>query len=166
MVLRFWGVNPKPVVFLRYFLYTLCMLLFFVSAFFFQSDCLERPHLVCNQNSCSMLYRYVLLLRDVQIRKTSEFSKPHIFFLFLFWTLCFFWILLRFVRIALWLFLLWSLCFPGENLQIFFGTVCLIEVDWRLYFFFFACSGKSIFSKWWKAKLLYTWAPQRTCWVP
>ena len=56
---------------------------------FSRSDFLERPDLVCNHNSCSILGSfYFVELRTWE--KNSELLK-RIFFLFLFWILCFFW---------------------------------------------------------------------------
>ena len=40
----------------------------------FQSDCLERPHLVCNQNSCSMLDMFYFL-EMCKEEKTQNFQS-------------------------------------------------------------------------------------------
>ena len=76
-------LHPKPVS---------CFGTFFT--IFFQSysisDFLERPDLVCNHTSCSILGVF-LLLRAPHTRKEFSIFYTHVFFLFVFWILCFFW---------------------------------------------------------------------------
>ena len=77
---------------LRYcFLFLRKPQMFYMEKLCFSSlhDFSERPGLVCNHNSCAILGAFYFLELRTQ-EKQSAFLK-RIFFLFLFWVLCFFW---------------------------------------------------------------------------
>ena len=128
---------------------------------FSRSHFLERPDLVFNHNSWSVLgVFYFSELRTQE--KNSLFFEPHIISCFCFGSFVFSGTL-RFVRISLWIFLVWSVCFPGKRFKMFFGTLFFELKFIEASFFLFHLLGK--FDLLEIIKFLVE-PPQRMCWVP